>query len=225
MVLLSACSFSGPPLGATSDDGGHVIDAHLALDAHLVLDAGPPPDAACQLAPSGSTTVAGHLGGPGGQAQASIACQNGGVPVGLSLDITKGPLKDHGNQVAVAAIHVRCGVLRGATTDVTEIVDRLGAATMNCKDFFSPVSTGEKLCPPGAALVGFNGNEVDSSLYNTVVAYCSDGTALPFATSGAFTNQPQTVRCPANQVVSSLNIRSVCGQDQLELVCQTLACN
>jgi len=218
-LVVAACGFHGP--GLTGDGGPH--DGLATVDAPPAIDA--PPDAPpCTQHPSATPTAGGAVGGGGGSQQPAIACAGNGIPVGLAIDVTQAPLGNHNNQTGVVAIHVRCGTLVGTTTFLGELLTSPGGTTTNCMPYFAPVQSAEMLCPPGAAIVAIDGNELDVSLYNSVVVSCSDGTKLPFPTTGAYTNLPQHAACAAGTAVVAFDVRAGCGQDQLALECAALTC-
>lgn len=225
LLAVAACGFHGP---------GLIDDAHPPGDAPVARDAAPHPDATpdavpdappCTQHPSDLQVAGGTLGGAGGSLQPALACAGSGIPVGLALDVTQAPLGNHNNELAVVAIHVRCGTIIGGATVLGEVITSGGAGTANCSSYANPRPSTELLCPPGAAIVAIDGNELDTSLYNSVVVTCSNGTMLPFPTSGAWTNQPQHATCPPNTVVAGFAVRAGCGQDQLALQCAALTCN
>ena len=218
-LVVAACGFHGP--GLTGDGGPH--DGLATVDAPPAIDA--PPDAPpCTQHPSATHAPGGAVGGGGGSQQPAIACAGNGIPVGLALDVTQAPLSNHGNQPGVVAIHVRCGTIVGGTTFLGELFTSSGGTTTNCTSYLSPILGDEKLCPPGAAIVAIDANELDVSLYNSVVVTCSDGTMLPFPATGAHTNLPQHAACAAGTVVAAFDVRAGCGQDQLALECAALSC-
>jgi hypothetical protein len=236
LLFVAACGFQGPPLGTTSGDGGptasdgppSTIDAPTshAIDAPVTnptIDAPPP----CNLVPSSTHTVVGHLGGTtGGQAAAAIACAGTGVPVGIEIAMTQAPLTNHNNETGVTNISVQCGTLTSTTTTLTEKINRVGSGATNCTQFNAPTDLGMMTCPQGTGIVAIDGNEVDTTLYNSIVVTCSDNTThLAFSGSGAYTNQPEHVQCAAGSVFVGFNVREACGQDELEVLCAPLTCD
>jgi hypothetical protein len=224
-VLVAACGFHGAALvadGGPPGDGQRLRDATIA-DTRAAIDAAvdAPP---CTMHPSGTPVSPGYVGGTGGTVQPAVVCAGHGVPVGLELDMTQAPLANHGNELAVVALSVRCGTIIGGATVLGEVINRIGDMG-NCSGYNAPIASGEKLCPPGAAITAIDANELDTSLFNTVVLTCSDGSAVPFPSSGAFTNKPQHVACAAGSVVVGFEVRAACGQDQLALECAPLSCD
>jgi len=222
LLVVAACGFQGPAL--VGDAGPHGDGPVAADDGGRPLIDAPPDAPPCTQRPSATHTLAGSIGGGGGTQQAAIACAGSGIPVGLAVDVTQAPLSNHANQTGVVAIHVRCGTIVGKTTVPGELITRQGGTTTSCSAYLSPVASAELLCPPGAAIVAIDSNELDTSLYNTLVVTCSDGAMLPFPSTGAYTNQPQHVACAAGTVVAGFDVRSGCGQDQLALECAALTC-
>ena len=219
LLVVAACGFHGPALvGDVGPPGVAVPDGAIAA-GDAALDAPP-----CTQHPSSVHTPSGSIGGGGGTQQAPIACAGSGVPVGLAVDVTQAPLANHANQTGVVAIHVRCGTIAGRATVLGEVITSPGGTTTNCTSYLNPTPSAEQLCPPGAAIVAVDGNELDTSIYNSVVVTCSDGTMLPFPSTGAYTNHPQHAACAAGTVVAAFDVRAGCGQDQLALECATLSC-
>ncbi len=234
VCVLFGCSFRPEPGELGTTDGAPPGDG----------DDPPPGDTttvtACDVEPTGSEADAPFIGGTGGQAKPDVTCAAGELPIGLSFNVS-GPLQDHGNQVGMVHLHLRCGrITRGTdgvyTTMPAELVDsNAGVSGGDCSDYFPNMLVDETLCPSGKVLVGIDANRIDSTLYNTVVLRCAaldlDGnvtavvTTHPVENTGANNNNPMSSSCAAGMVITSFGIRSACGHDQLAPRCSPISCN
>jgi hypothetical protein len=197
------------------------------------------PFAPCVAAPTSAPAVVAALGGDGGDPRPALACAADELPIGIAFDVSQDPISDHADQHAMVNVRVRCARVSRTPAGTFTLMPGVqlsstGGMGGNCSDYFPIVPSVEATCQAGTVLVGITGNRADDTLYNTVALICAalavDGTPTALTTThpvtgtGTYTNQPQTARCAASQVIASFGIRSGCGQDQLSVACAPVGC-
>jgi len=252
VVLAAGCGFSLQPAGgidsAPGDDAPPPIDAAFdasPVDGPLVIDAAlidAPMVTACTVSPSGATTTIPGVGGTGGLNQGMLGCPVGELPVGIQFDVTPAPIVNHANQTLIVHIRVRCGRVTRTTSSVmttspqgqAEHLGLDGSSPTACDAYVPPTVTQEVSCPAGQVLTGIRGNQVDTTLYNTVSVRCTtlaangtvtgSHTVLVVNGTGSYNNAIETSNCPAGTAIISLTARSGCGQDSVTPSCAPLSC-
>lgn len=245
VALMAGCGFSisaGVPGGGGDDAPADAPPTDGATDGAPDASRDAPMVDACTVVPSGGGTAITGLGGASGNQTGNLACPQGELPIGLAFDVTPGPIATHGNQLLLVNVRARCARVERTTSNqmvstATATVAHLGGTGSSpsaCDPYFPTNPTAEVTCPSGQVLVGVEGNQVDTTLYNTVSIRCAallangtvsaSTTTLPIAGTGTNQNQPETAICPAGTAITSLVARSGCGQDSVTPTCAALTC-
>lgn len=197
---------------------------------------------ACSLKTTGSSSPASLLGGSSGNRQADLACSAGRVGVGLQLSVSPGGVSNHDDQILVTTVRLWCGVVarstmnQWTTTDLESFAHTalVGSTQFSCSDYQPEVALPAAMCPAGSVLVGVEGHQVDSTLYDNVSIRCAtlgaDGaitattSTIAIAGSGGVTANAEATTCPATSAIISLHATSGCGQDGLTATCSLFSC-